>query len=66
MVKQVQKTLTSNLGKKSGPAKGWLKKSVDFPEELETADPEMTSSMALHSLHTFIKKNKIWNLSHIH
>ena len=63
MVKQVQQTLFASFNKKGTTGGMELSKSTDFPQELESADPEMTSSMALHSVHSFVKRNKIVDLS---
>ena len=40
-----------------------LTKEMSFLQGLESADPEMTSSIALHSIFHFIKNNKISNPS---
>ena len=65
MVKQVQQTLLTSFNGNASSTDSQITKSVQFPQELESADPDMTSSMALHSLHSFIKKNKILDLSTI-
>jgi len=41
-------------------------KEVDFSQEQSSTDPEMTSSIALHDLHLFLKEKNVTNLSHIH
>ena len=63
MVKQVQQTIFASFARKNTTSGIYLAKSSGFPEELESADPEMTSSMALHSVHSFIKMNRIADLS---
>lgn len=40
-------------------------KEVDFSQELSSTDPEMTSSIALHHLHLYIKEKNVTNLNRI-
>jgi hypothetical protein len=62
MVKTTAKPRKALPGKNPGKQALELAKEEKFLQSLELADPEMTSSMALHSLHRFIRENEIPDL----